>query len=82
MELLTNPVIKTCYQGLQKAMGFSGGQCRTDNRLGFDLWVGKIRWRKAWQPTLVFLPGESPVQRRLAGYCPQGCKELDMTEAT
>ena len=23
-------------------------------------WVGKIPWRKAWQPTLVFLPGESP----------------------
>ena len=27
---------------------------------GFDPWVGKIPWRRAWQPTLVFLPGESP----------------------
>ena len=32
-------------------------QCR---RPGFDPWVGKIPWRRAWQPTLVFLPGESP----------------------
>ena len=29
-------------------------------RLGFDCWVGKIPWRRAWQPTPVFLPGESP----------------------
>ena len=26
---------------------------------GFDPWVGKIPWRRAWQPTPVFLPGES-----------------------
>ena len=31
-----------------------------DIREVFDPWVGKIPWRKAWQPTLVFLPGESP----------------------
>ena len=29
-------------------------------KLGFDNWVGKIPWRRAWQPTPVFLPGESP----------------------
>ena len=29
-------------------------------RLGFDPWIGKICWRRAWQPTPVFLPGESP----------------------
>ena len=34
-----------------------------------------------WQPTSVFLPGESPGLRRLVGYSPQGCKELDRTEA-
>ena len=44
--------------------------------------VGKIPWRMAWQPTPVFLPGESHGQRRLVGYSPQGCKELDMTEMT
>ena len=27
---------------------------------GFNPWVGKIPWRRAWQPTPVFLPGESP----------------------
>ena len=47
---------------------------------GFDPWVGKIPWRRAWQPTLVFLPGESHGQRSLAGYSPGGCKESDMTE--
>ena len=31
-------------------------QCK---RPGFDLWIGKIPWRRAWQPTPVFLPGES-----------------------
>ena len=46
----------------------------------FDPWVGKIPWRRRWQPTPVFLPGESHGQRRLAGYSPKGCKELDMTE--
>ena len=30
----------------------------------------------------VFLPGESPGQRNLAGYSPRGCEESDMTEAT
>jgi len=29
-------------------------------RRGFDLWVRKIPWRRAWLPTPVFLPGESP----------------------
>ena len=45
-------------------------------------WVGKIPWRRAWQPTPVFLLGESLGQRSLAGYSPWGHKELDMTEAT
>jgi len=46
----------------------------------FDPWVGKIPWRKAWQPTLVFSPGESHGQRSVAGYNPWGHKESDMTE--
>ena len=36
-------------------------------------------WRKAWQPTAVFLPRESHGQRNLEGYSPQSHKELDMT---
>ena len=46
---------------------------------GFNPWVGKIPWRRKWQPTLVFLPGESHEQRRL-GVSPWGYKESDMTE--
>ena len=46
----------------------------------FNPWVGKIPWRRKWQPTPVFLPGESHGQRSLVGYSPQGRKESDMTE--
>ena len=42
--------------------------------------VGKIPWRKKWQPALVFLPGKSHGQRSLAGYSPQSPQESDMTE--
>ena len=36
----------------------------------FDPWVEKIPWRRAWQPTPLFLLGESHGQRSLAGYSP------------
>ena len=52
-------------------------QCRT---LGFDPWVRKIPWRREWQPTPAFSPGESHGQRSLAGYSSCGHKELDTTE--
>ena len=52
-------------------------QCR---RLRFNPQVGKIPWRREWQPTPVFLPGEPHGQRSLAGYSPWGRKESDMTE--
>ena len=42
----------------------------------FDPWVGKIPWRRAWQPTPVFLPGESHEERSLAGYSPWGRKSV------
>ena len=48
----------------------------------FDLWIGKILWSTEWQPTPVFLPGESHGQRSLEGYSPEGHKKLDMTEVT
>ena len=34
------------------------------HRPGFDPWFGKISWRRKWQPTPVFLPGESHGWRR------------------
>ena len=38
---------------------------------GIDPWVGKIPWRRKWQPAPVFLPRKSHSQRSLAGCCPQ-----------
>ena len=66
---------------LHLAVGFPGGpesacQCK---RFAFDPWVGKIPWRRKWQPSPVFLPGKSQGQRGLAGYSPWGGKELDQT---
>ena len=49
---------------------------------GFNPWVDKIPRRRAQQSTPVFFPGESHGQRSWVGYCPQGCKESDTTEAT
>ena len=42
----------------------------------------KVNWRRAWQPTPVFLSGESHGQRSLTGYSPWSCTESDMTEVT
>ena len=47
-------------------------QCR---RCGFNPWVGKIPWRRIWQSTPVFLPGETHRQRSLMDYSPKGRKE-------
>ena len=44
-------------------------------RLGFNPWVGKIPWRRAWKPTPVFLPGKSHEQRNLMSYSPWGLKK-------
>ena len=49
-------------------------------RRGFNYWVGKIPWRRAWLPTPVFLPGESHEQRSLVGYSPWGHKESNKIE--
>ena len=48
----------------------SACQCRRLRRHWFDPWVGKTPWRRKWQPTQVFLPGESHGQRSLVGYSP------------
>ena len=57
-------------------------QCRGCRRPGFNPWLGKIPWRRKWQPTPAFLPGEFHRQRSLAGYSPRSCKESDTTEHT
>ena len=61
---------------LRPTIGFPAGisgkeptcQCRRHKRHGFDPWVRKIPWKMAWQPTPVFLPGESHGQRSWAGF--------------
>ena len=55
-------------------------QCRRHKMRRFNPWVGKIPWRRAWQPTPVFFPGESHGQRGLVGYSPPGRRESDTTE--
>ena len=57
-------------------------QWRRHRRWEFDSWVGKIPWRRKWQPTPVFLPGKFHGQRSLVDHSPWGHKESDMTEAT
>jgi len=70
--------------------GFSGAargkepvcQFKRHKRCVFDPWVRKIPWKRAWQPTPVFLPGESHGQRILAYYSPYCCKESNVSEVT
>ena len=50
--------------------------------LGFDPWVGKIPWRRAWQPTPVCLSGESPWTEEPGRLQSVVLKESDVTEAT
>ena len=69
-------------------LGFPGGSevkpsawvCLQCGRPGFDPSVGKIPWRRKWQPNPVFLPGESHGRRSLVDYSQWGPKESDTTE--
>ena len=82
--------LKTFLYAYGQLTGFPGGcsdkeltcQSRRHKRCGFDPWDGKIPWRRKWQSTPVFLPGESHGQKSLVGYGPKSCKESDITEAT
>ena len=55
-------------------------QCRRHKRHGFNPWIGKIPWRRAWQPTPVFLPREFHGQRSLESYSPWNREESDTIE--
>ena len=58
--------IHLCVSSVHLQPGFPGGsagkepacQCRRRKRRGFDPWLGKIPWRRKWQPASVFLPGK------------------------
>jgi len=49
--------------------------CSRHTRYRFDPWVGKIPWRREWQPTPVFLMENPHGQRSLVGYSPRGLKD-------
>ena len=76
--ILSRPVEMVIYQLVLGTVGFPGGtsdkeaayQFRRRKRPGLDPSVRKIPWRRAQQPTPVFLPGESHGQRSLVGYGP------------
>ena len=57
------------------------GVAKSQTRLS-DFTFTFMHWRRKWQPTPVFLPGESQGQRSLLGCRLWGCTELDTTEAT
>ena len=67
-------ILKVFKRVLLTNMGFLGGasgkEPTSQSRKHKKRWVGKIPWRRAWQPNPVFLTGESHGQRSLAGYGP------------
>ena len=58
----------------------SACQCWRHKRCRFNPWVWKTSWGRKWESTPVFLPGESPGQRSLAGCRPWGCKAMEAAE--
>ena len=66
------PIIGSPGGSVLKNLPVHACQCKGH---GFDPCVGKTPCRRAWQPTPVFLPGESHGQRSLVGYSPWGCKK-------
>ena len=82
MGLCSFPVIYLGPNYGGRLSGSSDGKASAYNvmRPRFDPWVGKIPWRRKWQPTPVLLPGKSHGRRSVVGYSPWGCKESDMTE--
>ena len=80
----------TPLRGPKEEKGFPGGSVGRESACNvgdagnhkFSPWAGKIPWKRAWQPTLVFSSGEFHGQRSLVGYSPRGHKESDTTKAT
>ena len=59
--------IYLCFVQMAPVVKNLPAKARRLKRHGFDPWVGKIPWRKTWQPTPVFLPGKSLGQKSLVG---------------
>ena len=65
-----------------KNLPANSGDIRDVGSIPGEVEVGRIPWRRAWQPTPVVLPGESHGQMRLVAWSPWGHKESDTTEVT
>ena len=79
--VLSTLVFRTCLIVGGLPPWLSNKECASEcRRCRFNPRVWKISWRRAWQPTPVFLHGEFHGQKSLVGYSPWGRKELDMTE--
>ena len=72
-------ITRTILDGLPWWLSSKESTC-LHRRHGFSPRIGKIPWRRKWQPTPVLLLGESHGQRSLTGYSPWGHKGLDTTE--
>ena len=74
VSIMTGVSVTEVAEDKTLSFAFSGKetacQCRRHKRHGFHPLVQKILWRRKWQPTPAFLPGESHGQRSLAGYSP------------
>ena len=89
-HLYVEPKIWHKWTYLWNRRGFPGGltckkstcQCRRCKGYKFDPWVGKILWRRKWQPPPAFLPGKFYGQKSLVGYSPWSPKESDTTKHT
>ena len=80
-----SPPPTLAFRPLLSFRGFPGGSEGTEyasnvGDQGLISGSGRFPWRREWQPTPVFLPGESQGKRALAGYSPWGCQQSTMTE--
>ena len=84
VRLTLNAISYLCWEGFLGGASSKEPTCQSKRlkRHRFVPWIRKSPWRWAWQPTPVFLPGESYGQRSMVGYSPWGCKQSDTTEAT
>ena len=77
-NLKNNMDVYIVYMGFPRSSVSKQSDCNVGD-LG-SIPEGKTPWRRKWQPTPVFLPGESHRQRSLAGYGLWGRKESDTAE--
>ena len=78
---LFTPIVTSASQGALEVKNLPANAGDTRDVDGFDPWVRKIPWKRAWQPTLVFLSGKSHGQRSLVDNSLSSHKELDTTNA-